>query len=90
MTFDTESDADEGTTLELSRWFDAPRALVYRLWTDPRYVTLWWGVEVATIPNCQMDVRAGDLWRIDMRTATGTVYPNAFEFREVIENERLV
>jgi uncharacterized protein YndB with AHSA1/START domain len=74
----------------LTRVFDAPRDLVFKVWTDPRYVALWWGVEGATTTRCELDVRPGGAWRIDMRTASGVVYPNAGVFLEVIENERLV
>lgn len=84
---------DEGghpAVMTLIRTFDAPRDLVYRLWTDPKYVALWWGIDGATNPTCQMDVRPGGIWRIDMRTADGTVYPNRFEYIEIVANERLV
>ncbi len=74
----------------LTRVFDAPRDLVYRVWTDPRYVALWWGIDGATNPRCELDVRPGGVWRIDMRTASGTVYPNGGVFLEVVANERLV
>lgn len=74
----------------LARVFDAPRDLVFKVWTDPRYVALWWGVEGATIARCELDVRPGGAWRMDMRTASGIVYPNAGVFLEVVENERLV
>jgi uncharacterized protein YndB with AHSA1/START domain len=34
---------DEQRVLELERVFDAPRALVYRLWTEPQHAARWWG-----------------------------------------------
>jgi len=74
----------------LTRVFEARRELVFRIWTDPKYVALWWGVEGATNPVCELDVRPGGRWRIDMRTAGGTVYPNSGTYLEVIENRRLV
>ena len=85
-----EIESAEAKTLNLSRFFAAPRSLVFRIWTDARYVALWWGVEGATNPICEMDVRPGGSWRINMRTAGGTLYPNGGEYLEVIENERLV
>lgn len=88
MTDRTEDAAMQEFTL--SRVFDAPRHLVYRVWTDPKYVALWWGIEGATNVRCELDVRPGGAWRIDMRTAGGTVYPNGGVFLEVIANERLV
>ncbi|SEE07629.1 Uncharacterized conserved protein YndB, AHSA1/START domain [Rhizobiales bacterium GAS188] len=81
---------DELSEFELERIYDAPRDLVYKVWTDPRYVRLWWGIDASTIGSCELDVREGGAWRIDMRTQSGVVYPNGGVFTEVIENERLV
>jgi uncharacterized protein YndB with AHSA1/START domain len=74
----------------ISRVFDAPRDLVFRIWTDPKCVALWWGIDGATNPRCELDVRPGGRWRIDMRTPGGTVYPNGGVYLEVVENRRLV
>lgn len=74
----------------LTRVFAAQRDLVFRIWTDPKYVALWWGIEGSTNPVCELDVRPGGRWRIDMRTAGGVVYPNGGVYLEVIENRRLV
>ncbi|MGY4396789.1 uncharacterized protein YndB with AHSA1/START domain [Sphingomonas sp. UYAg733] len=90
MTHDHDDGGVPGPMISLTRIFNAPRDLVYRLWTDPGYVSLWWGIAGATNPVCEMDVRPGGKWRIHMRTASGTIYPNEFVFLDVIENERLV
>jgi len=74
----------------VERTFAAPRDLVFKVWTTPEYVALWWGVDGASNPHCELDVRPGGLWRIDMRTPSGTVYPNRGVFLEVVDNERLV
>lgn len=34
---------------ELTQIFEAPRGLVFKVWTDPRYVALWWGLEGTTV-----------------------------------------
>jgi uncharacterized protein YndB with AHSA1/START domain len=75
---------------ELVRIFDGSRDLVFKVWTDPKYVALWWGVDGATNSRCELDVRPGGAWRIDMRTANGAVFPNGGFFLEVVTNERLV
>lgn len=76
--------------LVITRSFDAPVGDVYRLWTDPALVSRWWGIEGSTIPRCELDVRVGGKWRIDMQAPSGKVYPNAGEYLEVVPNERLV
>ena len=74
----------------LSRVFRAPRALVFRIWTDPAHVARWWGIEGADNPVCELDVRPGGHWRIEMRTASGKTYPNRGTYLEVIPDTRLV
>jgi uncharacterized protein YndB with AHSA1/START domain len=74
----------------LKRAFDAPRSLVYKIWTDPLYVQQWWGVEGSTIVLCELDVRPGGRFRIDMKASDGTVYINRGTYLEVVLNQRLV
>jgi uncharacterized protein YndB with AHSA1/START domain len=81
---------DETSSLLLSRVFDGPRSLLFQLWTDPSLVALWWGVRDATITRCELDVRPGGAWRIDMRTLGGVTYPNSGTYLEVVRDELLV
>jgi uncharacterized protein YndB with AHSA1/START domain len=73
----------------ITRVFDAPRALVFKAWTDPKQLAQWWGPRGFINPRCEMDVRPGGLIRIDMHAPNGTVYPMAGVYLEVIESERL-
>src|SRR5437879_2140167 len=66
----------------LERVFDAPRAHVYSVWTDPQLIPEWWGD--GTVVE-HMDVRPGGSYRF--RTAAGVVEG---EFREVDPPARLV
>jgi uncharacterized protein YndB with AHSA1/START domain len=76
--------------LTIKRTFDAPRALVWEAWTDPRHLAMWWGPQGFTNPVCEVDARPGGVLRIVMRGPDGTDYPMRGVFREVIEPERLV
>lgn len=54
------------TEVRVSRSFNAPRALVWRAYTEPKLVTQWLlGPPGWTMPVCEMDVRVGGkyLWR---------------------------
>jgi uncharacterized protein YndB with AHSA1/START domain len=74
----------------LTRIFDAPRELVYRMWTEPEHMARWWGPDCFTNPVCEMDVRPGGALRIVMRGPDGSEYPMTGTFREVAPPERLV
>jgi len=56
--------------LVITRVFDAPRALVFKAWTDPKRVAQWWGPNGFTNPVCELDV---------MRGPDGTIYPKLGE-----------
>lgn len=47
--------------IAFSRVFDAPRALVYRAFTDPEQLAAWWGPtgSVRPIDEIELDLRAG-------------------------------
>ena len=74
----------------VTRVFRAPRPLVFKIWTEPKYVAQWWGIDGATNPECELDLRVGGHWRIVMRTASGRLHPNQGTYLDVVPNERLV
>ncbi|HET9685736.1 MAG TPA: SRPBCC domain-containing protein, partial [Pseudolabrys sp.] len=77
-------------TVTILRVLDAPRALVWKAWTDPKMMAQWFGPRGFTIPVCELDVRAGGSLRIVMRGPDGQDYPMKGEFREVVAPERLL
>jgi uncharacterized protein YndB with AHSA1/START domain len=74
----------------LTRVFDAPRELVFRVWTEPAHLARWWGPREFTNPTCEMDLRPGGAYRIVMRSPDGREYPCQGVFQEVAGPERLV
>jgi uncharacterized protein YndB with AHSA1/START domain len=68
--------------IRVERVFDAPRAHVFSVWTDPQLIPEWWGE--GTVVE-EMDVRPGGTYRF--RTAYG---PAEGEVREVDPPARLV
>ena len=87
----TEKSSADAVVIE--RIVDAPSSLVWQMWTDPEHFKAWYGPEGATIPVAKMDVRVGGTRLVCMEVQT----PNGpmrmwftGEYREVIENERLV
>jgi uncharacterized protein YndB with AHSA1/START domain len=82
--------ANEGQELVLTRVFDAPRELVFKVWTDPKHVARWWGPHRFTNPVCELDLRPGGAILIHMRGPDGTVYPMTGVYQEIVRPERLV
>lgn len=80
---------DAERELTLTRVYDAPRALVFKAWTDPKLLALWWGPKMFTNPVCEVDARPGGKLRIVMRGPDGNDYPMRGVFKEVVAPERL-
>ena len=74
----------------ITRVFAAPRALVFKAWTDPQHLAQWWGPHGFTTPVCEFDARVGGALRIHMRGPDGTIYPMQGVIREFVAPERLV
>ena len=74
----------------LSRVLDAPRALVFQVWTDPEHVSKWFGPRGFTTTTHEMDPRVGGRWRFTMRAPDGTEYSNRVEYLEIVPPVRLV
>jgi uncharacterized protein YndB with AHSA1/START domain len=55
----------------LTRVFDAPREVVFKVWTDPKHVAQWWGPSGFKTTIQEMDVRPGGRWRCAMRGLDG-------------------
>ena len=73
-----------------TRVFDAPREMVWKAWTDPKIVALWWGPQGFTNTIHEMEVRVVGIWRLTMHGPDGTDYPNRIEYLEVVRPSRMV
>jgi uncharacterized protein YndB with AHSA1/START domain len=74
----------------ITRILDAPRELVFKVWTDAEQLRQWWGPKGFTNPVCEVSPHSGGTIRIHMRAPNGTVYPMIGTFQEIIAPERLV
>ncbi|MGH8369981.1 MAG: SRPBCC family protein [Gammaproteobacteria bacterium] len=82
------SDLEREVTL--TRTLDAPRELVFKVWTDPQHLAQWWGPHGFTNPVCDVDLRPGGKILIHMRGPDGITYPMTGTFNEIVAPERLV
>jgi uncharacterized protein YndB with AHSA1/START domain len=79
--------ADE---IRITRVFNAPRALVYKAWTDPDMLVHWFGCAALTTATVEADVRVGGQWRVVMRSPEGEDYPVYGEYLELSPVDRIV
>ena len=76
--------------LVISRIFDAPRHLVFKMWIEPEHLARWWGPRGFTPISGLMDVRPGGAWSRAMRAPNGSVIHKHGIYRELVAPERLV
>ena len=74
----------------LTREIAAPRALLFRLWTEPEHLMHWWGPQTTTASSVSVDLREGGAWRHCILTAEGREYWSHGRYLEIIPAERLV
>lgn len=87
--FERASGASEGCEIKVTRYYDAPRELVYRAWSDPGQLAKWWGPRGFTIITKSMEVRPGGAWVFDMRGPDNTLYPNRIVYSEIIPGRKV-
>lgn len=87
-TPETLKPADERELL-LVRTLNAPRELVFEVWTDPMHLLNWFGPRGYTTAIDDYELKPGGVWRFTMEGPDGTAYPNRVTF-ETIERPALL
>jgi uncharacterized protein YndB with AHSA1/START domain len=93
MTEPTTPPGADGRSITITRVFDAPRELMWTMFTDPEHFRHWFGggppMDVPS-DKIAMDVRPDGEWTATMVQADGSELPFGGRYREVVEPERLV
>ncbi|MBS0618267.1 MAG: SRPBCC family protein [Spirochaetes bacterium] len=76
--------------MNISRLVDAPRELVWKVWTEPERIKEWWGPNGFTSTIHAYNLMPGGKWHLTMHGPDGTDFPNHIRFIEIIPNERLI
>jgi uncharacterized protein YndB with AHSA1/START domain len=76
--------------LTITRIFDAPRELVWKVWTEPEGIKRWWGPKGYTSPACKTDFRVGGSYHFCMQSPEGQQFWSTGVYREIRPLERIV
>lgn len=77
-------------TLILTRTIDAPRELVFEVWSEPEHLVHWLGPNDFTLPFCEVDFRVGGKIRFCMRSPQETDHWVEGTYREIVRPEKIV
>lgn len=78
-----------GNDLILTRKFNVPKELVYKVWTNKKHVEQWWGPHFIKKNKIEMDVRVGGSYQFIMCDPNGAEYPMKGIYTEIVPNKRL-
>jgi uncharacterized protein YndB with AHSA1/START domain len=91
------SDSNPATTADqqvlITRIFEAPREHVFRAWTDPDELAVWYGPEQFDTPRerIHIDLRVGGRYELTMvRRGGGAEMALGYEILELVEPELIV
>ncbi len=79
----------EELVLDLSWLLEAPRERIFGLLTEPAQLARWWGPEGFTVPEIELDLRAGGRYRFTMQPPDGDAFHLSGEFLVVDPPSRL-
>jgi uncharacterized protein YndB with AHSA1/START domain len=77
--------------LVVTRTFDAPPRIVFKVWSDPDLFRMWWVPKGAPMKllACDMDVRTGGKYRLEFE-AGGQTMEFFGKYLDVVPDERIV
>lgn len=84
------TDGMSDNELLITRSFDAPVALVFRMWSEREHMQRWLGPTAFTCSSLELDFRPGGAWRACIVAAAFGERWMGGRFREIEANRRIV
>jgi uncharacterized protein YndB with AHSA1/START domain len=81
---------DPTLDLKLERVIDVPVELVWKAWTEPEHLKVWFCPKPWGVSDCEIDLRPGGIFRTTMLSPEGQEFPNLGCYLDVVPMERLV
>ena len=81
---------DGARELSFTRLLNAPRAAIWRCWTESDLLKQWFCPKPWQVSKAELDVRSGGSSLIVMNGPNGEEMPNRGVYLDVVPNQRLV
>ena len=78
--------------IEVTRIFNAPVEMVWKVWVEPELVKRWWGPKQFTSPVAKMDFREGGTSLVSMQAPKemgGQVFYSVWFYVKIIPNKSI-
>ncbi|MBK7827134.1 SRPBCC domain-containing protein [Nannocystis sp.] len=90
MNAKIQNNSDALDEFVISREFAAPRALVFKVWTEAEHLARWWGPKGFTLGVARLDLRPGGVFHYSMRSPQGHEMWGKFVYDEISPPSRIV
>jgi uncharacterized protein YndB with AHSA1/START domain len=81
---------EEARDIRIERLVDAPREVVFEVFTKPEHLARWWGPDGFSLTTTTFDFRVGGVWRFVMHGPDGRDYENRLVFDVIDPPARLI
>jgi uncharacterized protein YndB with AHSA1/START domain len=81
---------DPTRSIEVSRLVNAPRDLVFKLFTQGKHIDAWWGPTGFRNETHEMNFFVGGIWRYTMHGPDGKDWPNWIKYKIITPPELIV
>ncbi len=90
--FKVEVPTEDDLTIVLTRTFEAPRALMWKVMSEPEHIARWWGAKSVSksLTVDKHEMRPGGAWRFISHGHDGTDYIFVGKFLEITPPEKVV
>ena len=75
--------------LIITRLFDAPRDLVFKVYTEAEHLKHWWGPKGTVLSHCELDLRPGGTFHYATSAPDGSQIWGKLTYQEIKEPELL-
>jgi uncharacterized protein YndB with AHSA1/START domain len=77
-------------TINITRTFNAPVEMVWKLWSTEEGIKKWWGPNNFTCPDAHIDFRVGGKFHLSMLSPDGQKFWSGGEYKEIDEHKKIV
>jgi uncharacterized protein YndB with AHSA1/START domain len=90
MSEKNDTPSSDAKPFVISRTFDAPRELVFDVWTNAAHLEKWFGPKGFSVKSAKIDLRPGGIYHYCMTAPNGSLMWGKWVFRELKRPERIV
>lgn len=89
MTAAAALKAQANREMVITRLVNAPRDLVWNIWSSAEHLGKWWGPNGFRTTTSKFEFKSGGIWQFIMHGPDGTDYPCRIVYDEIVKPERL-